>query len=130
MGPVTYFGIVCDNKAEKNLLSRVNAYLKTLNRTTSKVKNGSKLEKEPLKIKHYYWNLNKDTGTWMDLKPNEDLEGTWSFPENKECAWIMHVRIDTSRFPDGTQEKAEDFINSLLKATEFDYILLKEETQL
>jgi hypothetical protein len=67
MAPVTYYGIICDNKSEKILLSRVNKYLKTLNRST--------LNKDGLKIKHFYWNLNKDAGTWMDLKPNEDLEG-------------------------------------------------------
>ena len=130
MSPVTYYGIACNKTEEKILLNRVNGYLKTLNRSTSKVKDGSMLEKEPFKIKHYYWNLNKDTGTWMDLKPNEDLEGRWRFPENKSYGWIMHVRIDTSTFPSSTQEKAEDFINLLLKATEFEYTILKEEAEL
>jgi hypothetical protein len=127
MAPVTYYGIICDNKSEKVLLSRVNEYLKTLNRSTSKVKDGSMLEEDGFKIKYFYWNLNKDAGTWMDLKPNEDLVGKWRFSENKECGWIMHVRVNTSQFPDSTTAKAEGFINSLLQATRFEYKILKED---
>ncbi len=109
-------------------MSRVNAYLATHRRTTSKTKNASLLEKyKPFVIKHFYWNLNKDTGTWFDIYPNEDVKGDYFMPAHQECGWLMHVRIDVQRFPDGTKEKAETFIRELLSAVGFESIILQEE---
>ena len=33
----------------------------------------------PLIIKHFYWNLNKEMGTWFDIYPNEDINGQYFF---------------------------------------------------
>ena len=34
----------------------------------------------PHVIKHFYWNLNKETGTCSDLYPNEDVNGGCFWP--------------------------------------------------
>src|SRR5215475_574183 len=67
MQPVTIYGIKCSKKDEELLMRRVNGLLATHNRTTSKGTDPSMLKAyEPLKIKYFYWNLNKATGTWFD----------------------------------------------------------------
>jgi len=131
MQPVTIYGIKCSKKDEELLMRRVNGLLATHNRTTSKGTDPSMLKAyEPLKIKYFYWNLNKATGTWFDIYPNEGLDGTWFFPDRRDYGWLMHVRIDTARFPASTKEKAETFIQQVLQAVEFPYVVIRESTDL
>ena len=85
---------------------------------------------EPLKIKHFYWNLSKETGTWFDIYPNESLDGRWFFSDHRDCAWLMHVRIDIERFPAGSEEKAEAFIQQVLQATELPHVVIRESADL
>lgn len=122
----TYFGIICERKDEKILVERVNAYLKLLDRTTSKSKNKDLLESHlPFVYKHFYWNLNKSTATWLEIVPNKDEENKWLFTDFFQCNWIMKVIINLETFTDGTQEKAENFIEGLLKEIMFDYLIIK-----
>ena len=52
---VTILGIKCVVKDEKAMMVRVNDYLATIKRTTSKAKNQSLLDSElPFIIKHFY----------------------------------------------------------------------------
>ena len=61
MKPVTIYGFKCLKKDEKILMKRINDYLATHNRTTSRSKNPSLLRAyAPLTLKHFYWNLNKE----------------------------------------------------------------------
>lgn len=131
MRPVTIHGFKCLKKDEKALIQRVNEYLAGLLRTTSKSKNSDMLRAySPLSIKHFYWNLNKDTGTYLDIYPNEDIEGKWFFGNHRDCAWLMHVRIDVATYPAATQAKAETFIQSLIDATNFESFVIRESDHL
>ena len=127
MNPETCYGVRCSKKEEKILMHRVNDYLAKLDRTTSKAKQPNMLERYiPFVIKHFYWNLNKDTGTWFDIYPNEDVNGKFFFPGQKDLAWLMRVRIDLKSWPAATQEKAESFIAGLLAAIQFEVLVLNE----
>ena len=134
---VTILGIKCVVKDEKAMMLRVNDYLATFNRTTSKAKNQSMLSSElPFVIKHYYWNLNKDTASFFDIKPNQDLEGKWYQPAHQNCAWLLHARIDYSTWTglgevqDVRERKTQDFLNGLLKAIEFETTLIMQTDDL
>ncbi len=121
-----YFGVICERKDEKILMQRVNAYLKLLDRTTSKSKTKDLLESRLRFVyKHFYWNLNKGTATWLEIVPNKDEENKWLFADFLQCNWIMKVIINLETLTDGTQEKAENFINGLLEEIIFDYLIIK-----
>jgi hypothetical protein len=134
---VTILGIKCIVKDEKAMMARVNDYLATFDRTTSKTKNKSLLESElPFVLKHFYWNLNKATATWFDIKPNQDLEGKWYQPAHQDCAWLLHIRIDHSgwirigEFDDEKRHQTQEFLNGLLKAIKFDTKLIMQTDNL
>ena len=123
MPPNTSYGLLCSLKDEKVLMQRVNAYLATLSRTTSKAKQPSLLEARlPFVLKYFYWNLNKDTGTWVEIHPNQDQRGEMFFPSNPECSWIMRANINNIQL----KKKAEVFFEGLLAAIQFEHILLPE----
>jgi hypothetical protein len=120
------YGIKCSKKDEKLLIQRLNDYLKTLDRIMSKAKSKSMLEARlPFILKHFYWNLNKGTGTWFELFSNEDVEEKYFNEPNKECGWILKTRIDLTH-PCYEKEKTENFLLNILKSTEFEIITLKE----
>jgi hypothetical protein len=134
---VTILGIKCVVKDEKAMMVRVNDYLATFDRTTSKTKNKDLLASElPFVLKYFYWNLNKDTATWFDIKPNCDVEGKWYQPAHQDCAWLLHVRIDHSgwirigEFDDKKRQQTQEFLNGLLKAIEFDTKLIMQTDDL
>jgi hypothetical protein len=127
MKPETIYAFRCNKKEEKALMHRVNSYLGALERTTSKAKNPDMLKRyAPHVIKHFYWNLNKETGTWFDLYPNEDVNGNYFYPDLKNYAWLMRVRIDLTTWRVATQDKAETFIAGLIAATGFEFIVVSE----
>jgi len=131
MASENIYGILCSKEDEAQLIHRVNDYLAKFHRTISKAKNQSMLDGYmPFVLKYYYWNLNKDAGTWFELFCNEDVNGSYFFPNQKEYCWLMRVRIDTDRFPAGTPEKAEEFINGLLSAIEFSSKVIEENENL
>ena len=131
MKPESHLAICCTKKDEKTLMGRVNEYLEKFSRTTSKAKHPDMLRKYlPRVIKHYYWNLNKDAGTWFDIYPNEDVHGEWFFPEHKDCAWILHIRIDLARWSSASADKADSFLHGLLNAIGFPLVTLQESDTL
>ena len=134
---VSTFGIVCSPKDEKILMTRVNDYLALFDRTTSKAKNPNMLSHElPFVIKHFYWNLNKDTATWFDIKPNLDVEGKWYQPAHQNFAWLLNIRIDHSgweRVGELTAAKlqqTQDFLNGLLQGIAFETTLIMQTDDL
>ncbi len=87
MKPETIYALRCSKKDEALLLQRVNAYLATYRRTTSRAKNKSLLAGYlPFVIRYFYWNLNKDAGTWFDLYPMKILAGSTSFHSTRTMA--------------------------------------------
>ena len=123
----TVFGLRCAREEEKALVKRVDGYLAQLHRTTSRETNRQMLDGfKPLEITHFYWNLNKDTATFVEIYPNVDVKGRRFFPDRPEFGWLMRALIHLDTFPAGTQEKAETFIRGLLDATGCGSVVLRE----
>ncbi len=128
---VTIYGFACAKKDEKSVMQAVNELLATHNRTTSKAKSAGLLAAyEPRILKHFYWNLNKEFGTWFDIYPNEDAQGQFFFPSHEELGWLMHVRIDIDNVPSRTIEKATEFIQSILTAIPYAHRTIRESDDL
>lgn len=119
-------GIKCDFKNEKAILKAINGYLAKFNRTTSTVKKGSLLEDRlPYRIKQFHWNLNKETGTWFELFPNQDLDNKYFSENHKDCAWLALILFH-DHFPGYEKTKAEKFIMDMLDSISFNYEILLE----
>lgn len=126
MKPFTIYGLKCSKKDEKVLVKRVNQYLSANDRELSKEKTKATLKKRlPLVLKHFYWNLNKEAGTYFELFPNEDLGGQFFNEKHKECVWLIKVRIDLSN-PSYEKVATEEFLSELLRVTNCEHIVLKE----
>jgi hypothetical protein len=120
------YGIKCDQKDEKAILLAIKVYLSQFNRTISTVKKGPQLEERlPYEIKQFHWNLNKDTGTWMEFFPNQDLKNQYFIERKKEYAWLILVLFHDD-FPGYEKNKSEKFIIDMLESTGFQYDLLLE----
>ena len=131
MKPQTYYGLRCDKKDEKVLMHRVNAYLATLDRKTSKAKNADLLKAfRPRVLAYFYWNLNKAAGTFVSIHPNEDARGTCFFPDRPDCGWLVKVRVDTKTWREATPKKAKQFVAGLVAATGFETVVLHEDDSL
>lgn len=111
-----YYGLISIEKDEKRIITGLNDYLATLNRTTSKVKNKSMLESHlPFVFKHLYFNLNEETGTYLAVFPNCDLRGEWIHKDHQECAWfIQAIRHDHLGYD---EIKSPPFIKKSLEST-------------
>lgn len=131
MKRVTIYGFKCLKKDEKILMKRINDFLATHNRTTSRSKNPSLLSAyAPLTLKHFYWNLNKEMGTWFDVYPNEDINGEYFFPERKDCGWLMYLTINLKRHANIVKENSEAFVAGVLGATQFEHAIIRESDDL
>ena len=120
------FGITCDLKDEKKIHQAINDYLSKFNRTTSTVKKGPLMESRlPYRIKQFHWNLNKETGTWLELFPNQDLEGKYFWQKRKDCARLILVLLH-NHFPGFEKNKSEKFILDLLNSVGFNNETLAE----
>ncbi len=131
MMPVAIYGWKCLRKDKDVLLRRINDYLaghrqKTTETATRKMFDGYL----PFVIKHFYWNLNPETGTWFDIYPNEDVKGKFFFPDHKDCGWLIHVRIDLHQHANLIPEESETFIRELLSSTKFQHHIIKESGDL
>ena len=120
------FGIKCDFKDEKAILKAIKDYLAKFNRTTSTVKNGSMLEKRlPYRIKQFHWNLNKETGTWFELFPNQDLDNKYFSENHKDYAWLVLILFHYV-YPGYEKTRSEKFIIDMLDSIGFNYEILHE----
>jgi hypothetical protein len=131
MKPETVYGIISEKRNEKEIIKQVNGYLAKMNRTTTKSKNKGLLDGFlPYQHSYYYWNLNKDTGTYFEIFMNEDNRRKYHFPTFRQCGWILRVRINLDRFPAATREKAEEFIRGLLSAIAYESRVIQESDDL
>jgi hypothetical protein len=131
MMPVAIYGWKCLRKDKAVLLKRLNEYLarhrqQITETATQKIFDGYL----PFVIKHFYWNLYEEMGTWFDVYPNEDLKGNQFFPEHNDCAWLIHMRIDLHRHANIIPEETETFVRELLTSTMFEFRVIKESGDL
>lgn len=120
------FGIKSTINDEKSIHSKAKKFLATLNRTTSTAKNKTMLEDYlPFRIKQYHWNLNKDTGTFITLFPNYDLDNRIFVPSKPEYSWLLQVLFH-DHFPGYEKMKSEKYINDLLNYIDYGYELVFE----
>ena len=119
-------GLISNPKDEKSILEGINSYLKTISRTTSIAKNKSLLDARlPFVYNYFYWNLNKETGTWFELFPNADCLENWFDPGHKDCSWIIKV-IFHDDTPGYDYAKALQFIDNVMKSSGKEHKAIKE----
>ncbi|WP_053595848.1 MULTISPECIES: hypothetical protein [Lysinibacillus] len=90
----------------------------------SKNKNKDLLKAQlPFIYKHFYFNLNKEMGVYMELYPNQDNEGKYKYSENKNIGWILKIRI-LNHLPGYEKGKTEGYIKTILDVIELDFVTL------
>lgn len=120
----TEYGFVALAKEEKFIMKRLNEFLERYNRMFSKSKNKDLLKARlPFIYKHFYFNLNKEMGVYMELYPNQDNEGKYKYLEYKNVGWILKVRI-LNHFPGYEKGKTEDYIKNILDVIGLDCVTL------
>ena len=120
------FGIKSKMDDEKLIMKNINAYLKRIERTTSIAKNASLLRSFlPYTIDHYYWNMNKETGTYFEVFSNSDLNGRKFIKDNGEYAWLIKILFHPD-FPGYEREKSEKYVKEIMNSINYDYEILFE----
>jgi hypothetical protein len=131
MKPVAIYGWKCQKKDEPVLLKRVNTLLARHRQKVIQIKDRRMFDGyQPFNIKHFYWNLNHAMGTWFDVYPNEDLRGRYFFPDHKDCAWLIHVRINVEKNASTIPDEIKAYIRELLESTLFEHRTIKESGDL
>ena len=127
MMPVAIYGWKCQKKDEEVLLQRIISHLARHRQTITRTKDRKMFDGyHPFEIKHFYWNLNQELGTWFDVYPNEDSKGRYFFPAHKDCGWLIHVRINPRHHADAIPEESKAFVRELLHAPMFEHRVIKE----
>lgn len=128
MSKMYEYGIICDEKDERELIKNIKDFLQPLKRTLSKVGNKSMLDARlPYIYRYFYFNSNKEQQAHFEVYPNKDIEGKYKFKDNKEIGWILFVnKMDLTTFDDHQNGKREEYIADLLKGTKFEHIKLYE----
>lgn len=122
-----YYAIVSSLQDEESIITGVNNYLATLHRTTDKTTDKELLDgRLPFVYNYFYWNLNRETGTWFEIFPNVDTKEHLFYPEKPEYNWILHsiFHDDQSNYD---HQKAQNFIDAVLESTGKGFVLIKEE---
>lgn len=110
----------------KKIHNKLKEFLALIDRKTSTAKNPTMLESFlPFRIKHYHWNLNKETGTFIKLFPNVDLDENIFAPSKPECSWLLSI-IFHQDLPGYERIKSEDYIISLLDSLNYEYEMIYE----
>lgn len=129
--PVAIYGWKCQSKDKEVLLKRINHYLAGYRQMIIKTGDRKMFDAYlPFVIKHFYWNLNHEMGTWFDVYPNEDLSGNYFFPGHKDCGWLIHVRIYLHQHTNIIPEESETFVRNLLDSARFEHQTIKESGNL
>ncbi|MEH6978620.1 MULTISPECIES: hypothetical protein [Bacillus] len=96
----TEYGLVTERREEKVIIKHLKQFLANDKRTISKIKNPSLLEsKLPFKYKYFYFNLNKEMGTYIALFPNRDEDSNYKYPDNKEgfCCKVSYMKLHSRK---------------------------------
>ncbi|WP_166243136.1 hypothetical protein [Paenibacillus turpanensis] len=127
MNKMVEYGFLCSGKDEKMLINELTRFFEYMNRTISKVKNKSLLEsKLPYVYKHYYWNLNKDKQVYIEVYPNQDVEGKCKF-SNHDVGWVLFANVKDESEPYHVPfDEQEKYLQDLLSSTNLPYITLYE----
>jgi len=124
------YGLVTERREEKVIIKYPKQFLANDKRTISKTKSPSLLEsKLPFKYKYFYFNLNKEMGTYIALFPNRDEDSKYKYPDNKEASWILQVRLKKSS-PGYEQEKTSNYIHSLLNSLNCEFTIVCEDDEM
>lgn len=121
------YGIVSAPGDEKKLAANLKAFFAPLNRVMVKTKSKGLLNSRlPYVYSHYYWNLNKEMQVYAELYPNTDKEGKRKFA-NPDVGWILFANMREVPPPHGVPiEEQEQYVQELLAAGEFPYVVLHE----
>lgn len=102
----TVYGIDFSGMKDKQIQELLNAFLVRYDRTTSKVSKA--MLKKMLKG---FWNLNKETGTYVVFTPNEKNTGEKFFEDlDPSYNWLIQI-LYHRHFPESSPQKGADFIS-------------------
>lgn len=102
----TVYGIDFSGLKEKQIHEIINAFLVKHDRTTSKVSR-SMLKR----MTKGYWNLNKETGTYVVFTPNETNTGGKFFESlEPQYNWLVQI-LYHKHFPEGSPQKGANFVS-------------------
>ena len=101
----TIYGIDFSGLKDKQIQELLNTFLAKYDRTTSKV------SKAMLgKMVKGFWNLNKETGTYVVFTLNETNSGEKFCKDlDPRYNWLVQI-LYHSHFPDGSPEKGANFV--------------------
>jgi hypothetical protein len=121
------YGIICKKNDEKELIKRINSFLKNeyAYRKTYKWKLNSPSSK--FQYEYYYAQFIKQPPRWyFDLKPNTDMNGKRKF-ENSDAEWILW--INKQNVDEYTKEQNADvdvFFEKLINSIQYPIEVLHE----
>jgi len=118
------YGIICNKEDEKELLKRINKFLKN-DYEYRKVYKRNDTSISAFNYDYYYFQFIKEKPRWyFDLYPNEDLDGKLKF-DNQETKWILY--FDKQNLSENTEIQNQEvnlFFDKLIDAIGYETILL------
>ncbi|MDR2145520.1 MAG: hypothetical protein LBE91_03545 [Tannerella sp.] len=118
------YGIICQREDEKELVKRINKFLKN-EYEYRKMDKRKEYSISALNYDYYYCQFIKEKPRWyFDLYPNEDLDGKFKF-DNKAAQWILWVKKQL--VDNNTEEENEQvnvFFEKLIEAIGYETIIL------
>jgi hypothetical protein len=120
------YGITCQKEDEKELVKRINKFLKD----EYNYRKMYKWNVDSISAFNYdykYCQFIKDKPKWyFDLHPNEDMDGKCKF-ENKDTQWILFInKRDVDENTEEQNEEIKTFFEELIKAIKYPTIKLYE----
>lgn len=118
------YGIICNKEDEKELIKRINKFLKN-DYEYRKVYKRNDTSISAFNYDYYYFQFIKENPRWyFDLYPNEDLDGKLKF-DNQETKWILY--FDKQNLSENTEIQNQEvnlFFDKLIDAIGYETILL------
>ena len=120
------YGIICQREDEKELVKRINKFLKN-EYEYRKMYQRKDNSISALNYEYYYCQFIKEKPRWyFDLYPNEDLDGKLKF-DNKDTQWILWInKEDVDNNTEEENEEVNVFFEKLIKAIGYEVIVLHE----
>ncbi|WP_316807401.1 hypothetical protein [Pedobacter agri] len=122
----TEYGIFCQREDEKDLVKRINNFLKNEYGYRKMYKRDEDAI-STFNYDYYYFQFIRETPKWyFDLYPNEDLDGKLKF-DNQDTKWILYTgKLDVNKNSDKQNEEVNLFFEKLIQAIGYETQTLHE----
>ena len=122
----TEYGIICQREDEKELVKRINKFLKNEYEYRKMYKTNDD-SISAFNYEYYYCQFIKEKPEWyFDLYPNEDLDNKLKF-DNQDAQWILYVgKLDVNENTEKQNEEVNLFFEKLIEAIGYKVLVLHE----